>query len=69
MVRTCSRKDVYDDIPESSTRRCGAFHPPVPPPSPPMPPAILEQLLAPLNAIVQSLATIDEHQTGQSECQ
>jgi hypothetical protein len=58
---------MYDDVPESSTRRRGAFHPPVPPPSRPTPPVSLEQLLAPQNAIVQKLATIDECQAGQSQ--
>jgi hypothetical protein len=58
MVRTRSRKDVYDNVPKSSTRRRRAFCPPVPPPSPPIPPISLEQLLAPLNAIVQRLAVI-----------
>jgi hypothetical protein len=58
---------VYDDVPKSSTHRRGAFRPPLPPPSPPMPPVSLEQLLALLNAIVQSLAAINEHQAGQSQ--
>jgi hypothetical protein len=66
MVRTRSGKDVYDDVPESSTHRRGAFRPLVSPPSPPIPLASLEQLLAPLNAIVQRLAVIDERQAGQS---
>jgi hypothetical protein len=57
---------VYDDVPEFSTRRHRAFHPPLPPPCPPTPPVSLEQLLAPLNAIVQKLAAIDERQVGQS---
>jgi hypothetical protein len=69
MVQTLSGKDVYDDVPESSTHRRGAFHPLVPSPSPPMPPASLEKLLAPLNAIMQSLAAIDEHQAEQSQHQ
>jgi hypothetical protein len=69
MVRTHSGKDVYDDVPESSTRHRGAFRPPVPPPSPLMPLASLEQLLAPLNVIVQSLVAIDERQAGQSRHQ
>jgi hypothetical protein len=38
MVRTRSGKDMYDDVPESSTRYHGTFHPPIPPPSPPTPP-------------------------------
>jgi hypothetical protein len=67
MVQTRSGKDVYDDVPESSTHRRGAFHPPVPPPSPPITPVSLEQLLAPLNAIMQKLAAIDESQVGQSQ--
>jgi hypothetical protein len=61
MVRTRSGKGVYDDVPESSTRHRGAFHPHVPPPSPLMPPVSLEQQLAPLIAIVQRLVEIDEH--------
>jgi hypothetical protein len=69
MLRARSGKDVYDDVPESSTRHRGAFRPPVPPPSPPMPPVSLEQLLAPLNAIVQSLVAIDERQVRQSQRQ
>jgi hypothetical protein len=32
-----------------------------------MPPVSLEQLLAPLNAILQRLEAIDEHQAGQSQ--
>jgi hypothetical protein len=67
MVRTRSSKDVYDDVHEFSTRRRGTFHPNVPPPSPPTPPVSLEQLLTPLNAIVQKLAAIDECQAGQSQ--
>jgi hypothetical protein len=67
MVRTRSGKDVYDDVPEFSTHCRGAFHPPVPPSSPSTPPVSLEQLLAPLNAIVQKLAVIDERQAGQSQ--
>jgi hypothetical protein len=67
MVRTRSGKDVYDDVPKFSTHHCGTFHPPIPPSSPPMPPVSLEQLLAPLNAIVQKLAAIDECQAGQSQ--
>jgi hypothetical protein len=67
MVRTRSGKDVYDDVPEFSTRCHGTFHPPVPPSSPPTHPVSLEQLLAPLNAIVQKLAAIDERQAGQSQ--
>jgi hypothetical protein len=67
MVRTRLGKVVYDDVPESSTRYRGAFRPLVPPPSPPMPLVGLEQLLAPLNAIVQKLAAIDERQAGQSQ--
>jgi hypothetical protein len=66
MVQTRSGKGVYDDVPEPSTHRCAAFRPPVPPPSPPTPLVSLEQLLAPLNAIVQKLAAIDECQAGQS---
>jgi hypothetical protein len=58
MVRTHSGKGVFDDVLESSTRRRGAFRPPVPSPSPLMPPVSLEQLLAPLNAIVQRLVEI-----------
>jgi hypothetical protein len=65
MVRTRSGKDVYDDVPEFSTRHRGTFNPPVPPSSPPTPPISLEQLLAPLNAIVQKLAAINERQAGQ----
>jgi hypothetical protein len=60
MVRTRSGKDVYDDVPEFSTHCRGTFHPPVPPPSPPTPLVSFEQLLVPLNAIVQKLAAIDE---------
>jgi hypothetical protein len=67
MVRTRSGKGVYDDIPESSTHRRGAFYPAVPPPSPPTPPVSLEQLLALLNAIVQRLTAIDERQAGHSQ--
>jgi hypothetical protein len=67
MVRTRSGKGVFDDVPESSTRRRGTFGPPVPLPSPPTPPVSLEQLLAPLNAIVQRLAAIDERQAGHSQ--
>jgi hypothetical protein len=67
MVRTLLGKVVYDDAPESSTHCRGAFHPLVPPPSPPMPLVGLERLLAPLNAIVQKLAAIDERQAGQSQ--
>jgi hypothetical protein len=63
MVRTRLEKGMYDDVSKSSTRRCGAF-PPVPPP---MPLANLEQLLAPLNAIMQSLAASVECQAGQSQ--
>jgi hypothetical protein len=69
MVRTRASKNEYDDVPESSICRRGTFRPPVPPPSPLTPPASLEQLLAPLNAIVQRLATIDERQAGQSQHQ
>jgi hypothetical protein len=64
MVRTRLGKSVYDDVPESSTRHRGTFHPPVPPPSPPAQ-VSLKQLLAPLNAIVQRLAVIDESQVVQ----
>jgi hypothetical protein len=60
MVRTRSGNGVFDDVPESSTRRRGAFRAPVPPPSPPMPPVSLEQLLALQNAIMQRLSDIDE---------
>jgi hypothetical protein len=58
---------MYDDVPESSTHHRGTFRPPVPPPSPPMPLVSLEQLLAPLNTIVQRLTTIDEYQVGCSK--
>jgi hypothetical protein len=58
---------MYDDVPESSTRCPATFRPPVPPPSPPTPLVSLEQLLAPLNAIMQRLAAIDERQAGCSE--
>jgi hypothetical protein len=51
-VRTRSGKDVYDDVPEFSTRRRGTFYPHVPPSSPPTLLVSLEQLLAPLNAIM-----------------
>jgi hypothetical protein len=67
MVRTCLGKGVFDDDPESSTHHRGTFHPPVPPPTPPAPPVSLEELLTPLNAIVQRLAAIDKHQAGQSQ--
>jgi hypothetical protein len=67
MVRTRSGKGMYDDVPEPSTRHHGTFHPPMPPPSPPAPPVSLEQLLAPLNAIVQRLAAIDERRAVQSQ--
>jgi hypothetical protein len=67
MVRTHSGKGEYDDVPESSTRRRGAFRPPVPPPSPLTLPANLEQQLTPLNAIMQRLAAIDDGQAGQSQ--
>jgi hypothetical protein len=60
MVRTHSGKGVYDDVLESSTHHCGTIRSPVSPPSPPMRPVSLEQLLVPLNAIVQRLAAIDE---------
>jgi hypothetical protein len=42
------------------------FLPHVPPPSPLTPLAGLDQLLAPLNAFMQRLTTIDERQPGQS---
>jgi hypothetical protein len=64
MVQTRSGKGEYDEVPESSNRRRGAFRPPEPPPSPPTPPTSLEQLLAPLNAIVPRLTAIDERQAG-----
>jgi hypothetical protein len=67
MVQTRSGKGEYDEVPESSNRHRGAFCPPEPPPSPPTPPTSLEQLLAPLNAIVQRLTAIDECQAGQSQ--
>jgi hypothetical protein len=67
MVRTRSGKGEYDEVPESSNHRREAFHPFEPPPSPPTPPTSLEQLLAPLNAIVQGLTAIDERQAGQSQ--
>jgi hypothetical protein len=67
MVRTCSRKGVYDDVPESSTRRRGAFNPPMHPPSPLTPLVRHEQLLASQNAIMQRLAEIDERQSGCSQ--
>jgi hypothetical protein len=67
MVQTRSGKGVYDDVPESLNYHRGTFHSPVPPPSPPAPSVSLEQLLAPLNAIVQRLAAIDERQTVQSQ--
>jgi hypothetical protein len=67
MVRTRSGKGVNDDVPESSNRHRGTFHPHVPPPSSPAPPVSLEQLLAPFNAIVQRLAAIDEWQVVQSQ--
>jgi hypothetical protein len=67
MVRTRSGNGEYDEVPESSNRRHEAFRPPEPPLSPPMLPTSLEQLLAPLNAIVQRLTTIDERQAGQSQ--
>jgi hypothetical protein len=67
MVRTRSGKDVYDGVPEFSTRRRGTFHPHVPPSSPLTPPVSLEQPLSPLNAIVQKLAAVDECQAGQSQ--
>jgi hypothetical protein len=63
MVRTCSRKGEYDEVPETSTHHRGAFCPPVRQPSPPMPLVGLEQLLAPLNAIMH-LVAINEHQVG-----
>jgi hypothetical protein len=67
MVQTRSGKGMFDDVPESLTRHRGIFHPPMPPPSPPVPPVSLEQLLVPLNAIVQRLAAINERQAGQSQ--
>jgi hypothetical protein len=67
MVQTRSGKGMYDDVPESSTHHRGTFHSPVPPPSPLVPPVSLKQLLAPLNAIVQRLAAIDERQAVQSQ--
>jgi hypothetical protein len=60
---------MYDDVSESSTRCRGAFRSPMPPPSPLMPAMTLEQLLAPLNTIMQSLAVIDECQVEQSQHQ
>jgi hypothetical protein len=67
MVRTHSGKGVYDDVLESSTHHHGTIRSLVSPPSPPMPPVSLEQLLVPLNAIVQRLAAIDESQAGRSQ--
>jgi hypothetical protein len=67
MVRTHSSKGMFDDFPESSTCHRGTFRSPVPPPSPLTPPVSLEQLLAPLNVIVQRLAAIDKCQAGRSE--
>jgi hypothetical protein len=64
-VQTHSSKGMYDDVPESSTRRRGTFSLPAPPPSPLTPPVSLEQLLAPLNPIVQRLAAIGEWQAIQ----
>jgi hypothetical protein len=69
MVRTHSGKGEYDDVPESSSHRRGAFRPPVPPPSPPMPPVSLKQLLASQNAIMQRLVEIGECQVGRSQQQ
>jgi hypothetical protein len=66
MVRTPSGKGVYDDVLESSTRHLGTFHPPVPLPSPSAPLVSLEQLLAPLNVILQRLAAVNERQSVQS---
>jgi hypothetical protein len=55
------------DVPESTNPHRRAFRQTVPPLSPPTPPVSLEQLLAPRNAVVQRLTTIDEHQIGQSQ--
>jgi hypothetical protein len=67
MVQTHLGKGMYDDVPDSSTHRHGTFRPPVPPPSPSTHLVSLKQLLAPLNAIVQRLAAIDERQAVHSE--
>jgi hypothetical protein len=67
MVRTRSGKGVYDDVPKSSTRHCGAFRLPVPPPNPLTPPVSLHQLLASQKAIMQRLAEIDERQSRHSQ--
>jgi hypothetical protein len=67
MVQTRSGKGEYGEVPESSNRHRGAFRQPEPPPSPLTPPTSLEQLLTPLNAIVQRLTAIDERQAGQSQ--
>jgi hypothetical protein len=65
MVRTHPGQGMYDDVPKSSTHHRGTFCPHVPPSSPLTPLVSLEQLLAPLNAIVQRLAAIDERQAVQ----
>jgi hypothetical protein len=67
MLRTRSGKGDYNEVPESSTHHRGTFYPPVPPPSPPTPLVGLEQLLAPMNAIVQRLEAIGERQAGQPQ--
>jgi hypothetical protein len=64
--RTRSGKGVYDDAPESSTRHCGAFHPPVPPLSPLTPPVSLKHLLALQNAIMERLAKINNRSNNKS---
>jgi hypothetical protein len=58
---------MYDDVPESSTHRHGAFHSLVPPPSPSTTPVSLEQLLASQSAIMQRLVEIGECQAGCSQ--
>jgi hypothetical protein len=67
MVWTHLGKGEYDEVSESSNHHRGAFRLPKPPPSPSTRPTSLEQLLAPLNAIVQRLTAINEHQEGQSQ--
>jgi hypothetical protein len=68
-MQTRSGKGRYDDVPESSTSRHGAFRRPMPPPSPPMPPVSLEQLLTSLNAIMLRFVEIGECQAGRSQQQ
>jgi hypothetical protein len=69
MVQTRIDEDLYNDVPEGSTRQGGGNSPKAPLPPPPVHLVSIEQLVAMQNRLLQRVEENEEHRVAREQQQ